>query len=376
MHSQSDFLLCSDLAQRAFDRLLKMGNGSRVRVNSVMEGLGRGLAVDQTEVKGVVRELYRAGLLRYTPDRQELPASGMIEIVRPEKSILATEQEWGRVLDANTKLSLDAKEALRPLFCKVGDLSSDDMACLVDGLAGLASGGINLDDAGFNVSARTLMGGSKVITNLAPKMLQALGLPLRLQNSSPRYVVCAGPVKPEATLLIENPRAFENAVRSGLSETVALVCTYGFGLSYLGQAWRDDTHPEDKPIQIVRTGAPPSLTALLTAQRVFLWADLDMAALSIFTSLLPAIPQLRFSGIYKAMIEMAPVPERSHPYAAIFEKDGQSVRTKSTCNPVDPIVQAITTSCRARAVDQEAVPEQQIFELGRSLLTPTENCPS
>lgn len=364
MQPQSDFLLCSDLAQRAFDRLLKMGNGSRVRANSVMEGLGHWLAVDQIEIKGAVRELYRAGLLRYAPDRQELPANGMIEIVRPEKTILATEQEWGRVLDANTKLSLDAKKSLRPLFCKVGDLSSDDMACLIDGLAGLASSGVKLDDAGFNVSARTLMGGSKVITNLAPKMLQALGLPLRLQNSSPRYVVCAGPAKPEATLLIENPRAFENAVRSGLGETVALVCTYGFGLSYLGQAWRDDAHPEDKPIQIVRTGAPPSLTVLLTAQWVFLWADLDLAALSIFKSLQTAIPQIRFSRIYKAMIEMAQDPERSHPYAAIFEKDGQSGGVVTAFNSADPFVQAITASCRVRAVDQEAVSEQQIFELG------------
>lgn len=366
MQPQSDLIFCSDLAQRAFDRLLKMGNGSRVRANSVMEGLGRRLAVDQAEIKGAVRELYRAGLLRYAPDRQELPASGMIEIVRPEKTFLATELEWGRVLDANTKLSLDAKEALRPLFCKVGDLSSDDMACLVDGLAGLASGGVKLDDAGFNVSARTLMGGSKVIASLAPKMLYALRLPARLQTSSPRYVVCAGPAKPEATVLIENPRAFENAVRSGLGDIVALVCTYGFGLSYLGQAWRDDAHPEDKPIQIVRAGAPPSLTALLTAQRVLLWADLDLAALSIFRSLKSAIPQLQFSALYKVMIEMAENNSKSHAYAALFEKEGQMSTSSVWFDSSDPVANIIFKSCRLRAVDQEAVSEQDIMRLGVS----------
>lgn len=365
MQPQSDLVLCSDLAQRAFDRLLKMGNGSRVRANSVIDGLGRWLAVDQIEVKGAVRELYRVGLLRYTPDRQELPASGMIEIVRPEKTISFTEQEWGRVLDGNGRLCSTAKEALRPFFCKVGDLSSDDMACLVDGLAGLASGGVNLDDAGFNVSARTLMGGSKVIANLDSKMLQAIGLPARLKTSSPRYVICAGPANPEATLLIENPRAFENAVRSGLGDFLTLVCTYGFGLSYLGQAWREDAHTEDKPIQIIRAGTPGQLTSLLLADRVFLWADLDLAALSIFRSLKTSIPQLKFSGIYKVMIEMALDSGKSHPYVAIFEKDGQSQVTASVFDASDAVAQKILKSCRMRAVDQEAVIEHDILLLGR-----------
>jgi len=366
MKAPSDLALCSDLAQQAFACLLKMAKGSSIRTSTVMDGLGQKLGVDQIEVKGVVRELYRASLLRYTADRQDLPASGMVEIVRPEKIVSIAEKAWGQALDASS-MSEHVKDAFRPFFCKVGDLSSSDMELLAQAFANLESGNaVDINDCGFNVSARSLMGGSKVLANLAPKMLQVLGLPVRLQTSSPRYVVCAGPSTPEATLLIENPRAFENAVRSGLGEHVALVCTYGFGLSYLGQAWREDAHSEDMPIQIVRAGTPGPLTSLLLADRVFLWADLDLAALSIFKSLKTAIPQLKFSGIYKAMIEMAQDPERSHPYAAIFEKDGQSVCVVSVCNSVDPFVQAIMTSCRARAVDQEAIPDQQILELGRA----------
>lgn len=328
-----------------------------------MGNLGHGLGVDQMEVKGVVRELYRAGLIKYTPDRQDLPASGMIVIVRPEKTVSLTEQEWGRVLDGSG-LSAASKEALRPFFCKVGDLNFHDMACLVECLSGFESDSCQVDDAGFNVSARSLMGGSKVLAYLAPKMLQALGLPLRLHTSSPRYVVCAGPATPESTLLIENPRAFENAVRSGLGKFVALVCTYGFGLSYLGQAWRDDAHAEDKPIQIVRAGTPPSLTSLLAAERVFLWADLDLAALGIFRSLKTAIPQLKFSGIYKVMIEMVQDSSKSHPYAAIFEKDGQTSVSASVVDASDAAIRAVSESCRMRAVDQEAVIEHDILRLG------------
>lgn len=333
-----------------------------------MDGLGKELSADQVEVKTVVRELYRANLLRYTPDQQDLPASGMIQIERPKKTVSAAEQNWDHVLDAS-EMSDTAKDVLRALYSRVGDLPVEDMAVLARCLARLeSSDDAVISDAGFNVSARALMGGSKVLANLAPKMLQALGLPVRLQTSSPRYVICAGPANPEATLLIENPRAFENAVRSGLGEFVALVCTYGFGLSYLGQAWREDAHTEDQPIQIVRAGTPRLLTTLLLADQVFLWADLDLAALSIFRSLKIAIPQLRFSAIYKVMIEMTQDNDKSHPYSAIFEKDGQTLNSAPAFDESDAVTNAILASCRIRAVDQESVMEQDILRLGQAPL--------
>jgi hypothetical protein len=333
-----------------------------------MTGLGIKLGIDQIEVKGLVRELYRAQLLRYTPDRQDLPASGLIEIVRPERTVSPAEQQWMLTLGQST-LSTGAKRALESFYPKVSDLSSADMACLVDCLAVLASQGVvGMDGAGFNVSARSIMGGSKVISAVDSKAMQALGLPSRLKISSPRYVVCAGPPAPVATLLIENPRAFENAVRSGLGETVALLCTHGFGLSYLGQAWIEDMHSEDKPIQIVRGGTPGSLSELLLAQQVYLWADLDLAAISIYKSLKSAIPQLQFSAIYRVMMEMVKDAKRSHPYAAIFEKDGQVSNTTSIVDVTDPVVNVLFESCKLRAVDQEAVSECDILlHGGRSL---------
>jgi len=364
MQAPSDLSLCTDLAQRAFACLLKQAKGSSIRTTSVMDGLGKRLNADQVEVKSVVRELYRANLLRYTPDHQDLPAGGLIEIVRPERTVSTAEQNWLQALDAST-MSDTAKEVLRALFYRVSDLPADDMAVLVRCLARLeSSDDVTIGDAGFNVSARALMGGSKVLANMAPKMLQALGLPMRLQTSSPRYVICAGPVNPQATLLIENPRVFENAVRSGLGETVALVCTYGFGLSYLGQAWREDAHTEDQPIQIVRSGTPGPLSSLLLAEHVFLWADLDRAALNIYRSLKSAIPQLKFSAIYQVMVEMTQDSHKSHPYAAIFEKDGQTLNSASTFDGSDAATNLILESCRTRAVDQEAVMESDILRLG------------
>jgi hypothetical protein len=359
---------CSDQAQRAFAYLLKSAKGKSIRTSTVMNGLQASLGLDQIEVKGLVRELYRAQLLRYTPDRQELPASGMIEILRPEKSISPIEQQWALTLGQST-LSPEAKHALEPFYAKVGDLSSEDMVSLVDCLAELAlEDSVSTDGAGFNVSARSIMGGSKVLSALDSRAMQALGLPGRLKTSSPRYVVCAGPTTPVATLLIENPRAFENAVRSRLGETVSLVCTYGFGLSYLGQAWIEDLHSEDKPIQIIRAGTPGSLSELLLAQHIYLWADLDLAALNIYRSLKSAIPQLQFSAIYQVMIEMVADPKRSHPYASIFEKDGQTSNTHSVIDATDPVMCMLFESCKIRAVDQEAVSESDILLHGKKSL--------
>lgn len=330
-----------------------------------MHGLGPRIGVGEIEVKDAVRELYRAKLLQYKPDSQDLPATGLITIARPQKTTSVYEQAWNNALDL-FPMSDVAKEILRSLHPKLSDLSSEDMSVLARSFARLEStSDSSLSDAGFNVSARKIMGASKVLANLTPKMLQGLGLPTRLQTSSPRYVICAGPSHPEATLLIENPRAFENAVRSGLGETVALVCTYGFGLSYLSQTWAGEVHEQDKPIQLVRAGAPPSLTALLQAESVFFWADLDLAALSIFRSLQTAIPHLKFSKIYESMMEMVLDHDQSHPYATIFEKDGQSPIFTSALNLSDPVAQVISASCRVRAVDQEAVIEAHIFQLGR-----------
>ena len=361
----SDLDYCSELAKQAYASLLKMASGNTIRTKTVMDGLGARLGAGQVEVREAVRELYRSKLLRYVPDAQDLPAAGLITIERPEKHVSVHEQVWYKALAAS-RLNDTAREALRPLHPKLIDLSSEDMTVLVDSFEQLASSSsAALADAGFNVSARSIMGGSKVLANLAPKMLQGLGLPARLQTSSPRYVLCAGPAQPEATLLIENPRAFENAVRSGLGETVALVCTYGFGLSYLGQAWGPEAHEEDRPIQIVRSGAPPPLLTLLQAEKVFLWADLDLAALSIFRSLQSAIPHLQFSRIYEPMMMMAQDHSQSHPYAVVFEKDGQPLNSAGAFHALDPATRAILESCKTRAVDQEAVSEEHIMLFGR-----------
>jgi hypothetical protein len=323
------------------------------------------LAIDEA-----IRDLYRAKLLQYLADNRELPASGYITIT-PETFIAREHHTSWLAALAAVEFSPENILVMAQLSDHVADLQFKDMETLACALKALSqAGNAATNDAGFNVSAKHLMGGSKVLSIMSKRMLQAMNLPTRLHNSSPKYVVCAGPKAPIATLLIENPRAFENAVRSGLASEVALICSFGFGLSYLGQEWlhSKDTPESDCPVIIVRSGEPPSLDQMLKASNVFMWGDLDAAAFDIFLSLKSAIPHLRLSKIYEAMTPMLGNPQMSHPYAKLFEKDGQTIGLHRSeikhAKSFDAAALSLWNSCQHRAVDQEAVDELAILALG------------
>lgn len=341
----------------------------RLRTSSCLPKLGAKLGLSRLAVDEAIRDLYRAGLLNYQADGRELPGSGYITVSLEAVTPSRHETVWQNALE-DVGFEQAAVADLTGLHQQLQDMTDADLGVLAGELKKLCEAGADaVDDAGFNVSARHLMGGSKVLTSMSRRMLDAIGLPLRLHNASPKYVICAGPASPVATLLIENPRAFENAVRSGLAQEVALICTFGFGLSYLGQEWlhAEDTPLHDRPILLVRQGKPPALSALLSAPSVYLWADLDLAAIGIYRSLRSAIPQLQLSRIYESMVPMVQDPERSHPYAAIFEKNGQQRGSSDELSPArndNAAASFLLQACRDRAVDQEAVADSVIRALG------------
>ena len=351
--------------------LRRMASGSgRVRTSSALPKLAAKLCMPRLAIDEAIRDLYRATLVEYQADGRELPISGYIT-VSPEALVVPEHHiNWLAAL-STAEFAAEEASVLAQLSDQIADLQSEDMATLANCLRKLSQAGDTAtNDAGFNVSAKYLMGGSKVLNTMSKRMLQSIRLPARLHNASPKYVVCAGPRSPASTLLIENPRAFENAVRSGLAKKVALICSFGFGLSYLGQEWLHsrDTPETDRPVMIVRSGDPPELDQMLKASNVFLWADLDMAAFDIYLSLKSAIPHLRLSKIYDAMMPMLLDRRTSHPYTKLFEKEGQVagvVRSAATYSRLlDGDALSLWNSCQHRAVDQESVDEATIFALG------------
>lgn len=359
-------------SERVFAALLKMARKGRPLASTVARRLVAQLAIDSIAVAEALRELHRSGQIRYAPDARGQPVSGYVDVVTPDVAVHAHQAAWQIAL-VNAGFSETVAGTLLGLAGKLHDMKACDMAILSSALKNLSelsqSDSSKTDDAGFNFSARRIMSGSKVLSMLSEKMLVSLGLPLRLHLSSPRYLIYAGPPGASTTLLIENPRAFENAIRAGLAQSVSLVCTYGFGIAYIGQDWLHsaNAYTHDAPIVLPRLGTAPSFRELFDVESVMFWGDLDVAGLAIYRAYASSLPKLKLSGIYQAMTNMLSSAETSHPYCTLFDKAGQVVLAQSLSDSQEERSAAhrLFRLCTERAVDQEAVSDKDILEFGR-----------
>jgi hypothetical protein len=365
----------SPLSEPVLAALYKMARNGRPLASTVTRRLVKQLGVDSIAVAEALRELHRAGRIRYAPDSRGQPVSGYIDVVLSDFAVPPHQAAWQIAL-SNAGFNAERTEVLLGLSGKLHDMNEGDMAVLAVALKSVSelvlSDSCKSDEAGFNFSARRIMSGSKVLSMLSQKMLASLGLPPRLHLSSPRYLIYAGPAAASTTLLIENPRAFENAVQAGLAQSMSLVCTYGFGIAYIGQDWLHDAQSSahDAPIILSRLGTAPSFRDLLTAKDVLFWGDLDVAGLAIYKAYASSLPTLQLSGIYHAMTSMLESAETSHPYCALFDKAGQAPMARSLANSQEVLTaHQLFRLCTARAVDQEAVSFEDIMTFGSGSYT-------
>lgn len=362
----------SVFAQRVLEAVRRLGKGQRLRSETLRKRLCEKTGLLPVEVEEGIRELHRRGLLLFQANARGQPVSGYVEFVREEKVISAEEACWSASLMAE---GFDAAVIglLLPLASRLAGMAVEDIQVLAKCLATLrdSSGLDALNHAGPNVSARMMMGSAKVISRIPPKAMALLGLDSRLQSPSPRYLLHAGPDRdaaPAATLLIENPQAFENAVVAGLADRMSLVCTFGFALSYVRQVWPGGAtyQRHGEPLVLQRCGRKRSIVELFGGAQVYFWGDLDIGALKIYLACRSAAPTLQLSAIYKAMEGLLLDPMRSHPYAEIFDKEGQARLSAFPEKTVDiePAVQALFKQCAHRGVDQEIVNVADIARLG------------
>lgn len=267
----------------------------------------------------------------------------------------------------------DAVNSLSQMSSRLAGMVDKDIQALAKCLSGLRESARlrPLDGPGSNVSARMIMGSAKVISGIPAKAIALLGLDVRLQIPSPRYVIHAGPdhlAAPDATLFIENPQAFENAIAAGLATRMSLVCTYGFALSYLSQSTLKmlNVPAYERPIVLQRCGRLRDIDELFEAPRILFWGDLDIGALKIFLACRAGMPALQLSGIYGAMESLLDDPMLSHPYADIFDKIGQLRMSDypEQVKDLDQNVKALFARCARRGVDQEVVDASDIARFG------------
>lgn len=304
------------------------------------------------------REAWLSGV-----DSQGLPY-GMVEVTGdiPVAPPSPLELNWRAALESAGASAQDT-DSLLPVASSCAGLSAEHMVRLGRGLLELRTRQAAV--AGrptFVVSAQFLCGASKILSGKHARALRNFGIDVALFAESANYVVTAGPPNPESVVLIENPTSFELAAASSVVDRVALLATFGYGLSRSGEAFGQQLASiVAKPgtlIPLVRAGRPPAPHVLLTNPNITFWGDLDHEGLRIFLRLKRVIPQIELSALY------GPMAERlgnggGHPYAAITGKDGQAPLTSAE-SASSAAIGWLSACCATAALDQEAIEDADI----------------
>ncbi|WP_136067244.1 Wadjet anti-phage system protein JetD domain-containing protein [Modicisalibacter radicis] len=287
---------------------------SRPLVNRLRQPTLCGTELDGWEA---LRELTEAGLVETSQPvsaRQRLNVR--VQLSEALRHRLAS--EFARV---DASLPLDAGQAALWRHALESVLDGWDLADqrrLAEGLNDLAAAlpGAHVLSS-YEASARYLLGSSKLLDALPRELVRAFGIERAAFRGPGAWVLAAVPAEPQGVLLIENPQSFEQACRAGVAGRLALLCSFGYGLS-LSEALRAPERVrligEIDPLQ--------TLDGLLALENVTYWGDLDPEGLRIFRWLRQSVATLRLSALYAPMIERLE-REGGHPLHRLTGKGGQ-----------------------------------------------------
>ncbi|GAA0587133.1 Wadjet anti-phage system protein JetD domain-containing protein [Halomonas salifodinae] len=296
------------------------GTAKRWQAKTLVERLlTLGACGTHLEARQCLERLWRAGILA-AADRGSLTARLGLN---PRVGLDAN---WSETLveglpRAAVELGLTPAQSRaweRALDGTLGDWSAPDQAALVAGLRDLAAAlPAAYEQGAYAVSARYLLGSSKLLTSLPQELLRAFGIEVTSFRPPVAWVLASGPRAPRGLMLIENPQSFSQACELGIDDQLALICSFGYGLS-LGEAL---SRPER--MRLVGERLPGvSLETLLALPNASYWGDMDPEGLRIFRALKRRLPQLNLSALYEPMI-MALQAGQGHPLDALTGKPGQ-----------------------------------------------------
>ena len=326
-------------------------NRKYIQGDNVVDFISTAAGYDRDKVLSLLSELKRNNEIECQNWYRGEPVGRLILKLKLSKG--DAHLRWIRVLEEEGLKPHDV-ESLEPIHPFVCDWEDRALSQLVQGLLALREDMPALrGQSRYAVSARYLLGSSKIIDALPNAPLKTFGVDATALAKPPSYLMTAGPANPEAVLLIENPQAFELATSSSIVHNVALVATFGYGLSRAGDDFGRQlaSHIEnhDPLIPLVRKGAPPDLETLLCHPKAYFWGDLDLEGLRIFWRLRSELTQLQLSALYLPMIKLL----RSgcaHPYSRISGKPNQLAWQSQ-----DSLVNRLLGLCTDSAIDQESV---------------------
>lgn len=313
---------------------------------AVQQALGK--LARQGIIKGVLENGLAVGLVSFTAKAPAKPV--------PESLI-----RWREAMH-NCGFTKGDMAALASCHDRLDGFADSDLQGLAHGLSAMRQGQAEAEGIPrFVLSAKYLLGSSKLLGSLPSPALRRFGIDVDSFPDAIPQIIVAGPESPEAVLLIENPHAFEEAIAAGCDGRLALVMTFGYGLSRSGEAYGNSLinlmAQADRLVPLVRSGNPPSPRLLLGHPKIFFWGDLDKEGLRIYASLRKRIPTLRASALYLPMVE-AMRRGHSHPYTKATAKENQG-----TADTLPDDVAWLVPFCIDHGVDQEVVGRAQIAAL-------------
>lgn len=346
--------------QQWFLKRTKGSSTGKVLTKGVMGKLRSEVINDPVAIRKALMLLREDGHLEFSADDRGEPVGSYITVTKPVQDVPEHALRWSLVVVDKAINQADI-DALLPMADTIQDLSRDDMGLLLDGLVRLRQDqAYLLGQPAYLVSARYLLGSSKMLNSLPKRHLKIFGIDPHKFPSHPLYVVVAGCASPETVVLVENPAAFEMAISTRAVNRCAFIATFGFGLStaeddYGKQLAKMVEERFSGAITLTREGSTcPTAKALLNHTNITFWGDLDVAGIEIYLRLRKAIPNLQLSALYKPMTASVGNPPQSHPYVKAVSKERQPTMPRSVVKD-DPVAAWLLDICISRGVDQEKV---------------------
>lgn len=350
--------------QKIISTLHSLMNGrSFLQGRGLISRIAERASIDPVDVRLALGRLARQGILEGVSDKGEIFGRVSLTIAPPETKEPRSLTRWRAAMQA-IGLANEDLEALCPCHDRLDDFPEKALRDVAKGLLSLrAEQSENTGTPRFVLSAKYLLGSSKLLGNLPPSSLRAFGLSIDAYPDAIPHLITAGPEDPEAVLLVENPHSFEEAIAAGCAKSIGLIVAYGYGLSRSGEAYGnrlvESVDTLDILIPLVRAGNPPTPRLLLSHPKLLFWGDLDREGLRIYASLKKRLPALQASALYRPMAR-ALEAGIGHPYVKATAKNNQNF-PDSVPNDVGHLINL----CANNGIDQEIVSREDIALLAK-----------
>lgn len=342
--------------QRAiWDRL---GEQAHIKPSGLLNKLSGDTGMHPQDVRRALARLQERGWLSGVARNGE--PLGVITVLAPRDIVAepASLTSWRNAL-GQADLKEGDRDCLASVHALLSGLEEHTLRQIAAGMAKMrAAFSSEQKESRFIVSARHLIGSSKLLNVFPTAVLKKFfGYEPAWIEQIP-YVVTAGPAKPHSVILVENPWAFERAIELGVAENHALIVTFGYGLSRQGDAFGRQLASQvetqsQQLIQLRRHGSPPDLATLFHHTNLTFWGDLDPEGLRIYMRLKRRLPNLQLSLLYEPMLAQL-IREGGHPYHVATGKEGQVPLTTIELQTFAEI-EELAYACANHGLDQEAL---------------------